>query len=115
MVSAALGNNPSNAQVQAALVALPGIGAGGVVVTGGPPSFTITWQVPILAALLVVAVNLLTNGGVPVSSPTITNTTPGISPAPLGKKKGGLVQDTTNGNLYQNTGTAAVPIWTQIS
>jgi hypothetical protein len=60
-------------------------------------------------ALMTVASNALTG-----SAPTlaIAETTPGVTATAKGAPKGALLIDSTNGTLYQNTGTANAPTWT---
>ena len=59
--------------------------------------------------LIAVADNSLTG-----TAPTlaIAETTPGVTATARGAPKGGLLIDTTNGTLYQNTGTGLAPTWT---
>jgi hypothetical protein len=115
-----VGNNDNAliAAIDAALEALPNIGAGGVVVadgtlTSGIGTVTITFggNLAKLAVNLIVATSSLTG-----SAPTavVTETTPGVTADFRGASKGATVQDTTNGVLYINTGTALVPIWTKV-
>ena len=106
--------NRSLANVQAALVALPGIGAGGVVVTGTPgSSYVLTWQ-HVGARGAITVVNNMTNGGNPVAAPGVVNGTPGVDPTPKGVAEGGLVVDSTTGMVYVNTGTVTDPTWTKV-
>jgi len=115
--TSAMANNISLANCLAALVALPGIGAGMVVVTGTPgTSYVITWQhVGARGALTIAAADmLLTNTGTLTAAPGIVNGTPGVDPTPKGVIEGGLVQDITNGYLYINTGTVTDPTWTKV-
>ncbi len=115
--TASMAYNESLANVQAKLVALPGIGTGGVVVTGTPgASYVVTFQVVgVRGALTVAAADmLLTNAGTATAAPGIVQTTPGVDPTPKGVVEGGLVQDTTNGVLYINTGTVSAPTWTKV-
>lgn len=107
--------NVSLALLQAALCALPGIGAGGVVVTGTPgSSYVLTWQAPKACARIVLANNSLTKAGVPVADPTIVNSTPGVDPVPVGVPALGLVVDTSGWAIYQNIGTSDVPNFSKI-
>jgi hypothetical protein len=60
-------------------------------------------------ATMSVAHNSLTG-----TTPTlaIAETTPGVNATGRGAPKGALLIDSTNGTLYQNTGTATAPTWT---
>jgi hypothetical protein len=105
------------ANIDAALEALPNIGASGVTtavgtMTAGIGTITVTFTgangkraVPTMS----VANNSLTG-----TSPTIAvgETTPGVDATALNAPKGSLLVDTTNAKLYINTGTAAAPTWT---
>jgi hypothetical protein len=106
------------ANIDAALEALPPIGAGGVAVavgsmTAGVGTATITFSGANLAKraqpTIAVAANALTG-----TSPTVevAETTPGVNATALGAAKGAMLIDTTNGKAYINTGTAAAPTWT---
>jgi hypothetical protein len=50
----------------------------------------------------------LLHAGAPVNGVLGTGTFAGIVP------KGGLLNDITNGILYQNTGTQASPVWSKV-
>jgi hypothetical protein len=106
--------NVANATLQAALVLLPGIGTGGVVVTGTPgTNIILTWQhVGVRTAITVL--NAMTNAGNPVAAPGVVNGTPGVGPTPAGVMAGGLVLDTSNKFAYINTGTITDPTWTKV-
>ena len=104
------------AAIDAALEALPNVGANNVTtavgtMTAGIGTATVTFVAGLgkKAINLMVATNNLTG-----TSPTVavTETTPGVDAAYRGAAKGVLVIDTTNGALYQNTGTALAPTWT---
>jgi hypothetical protein len=105
------------ANVDAALEALPTIGTGGVTtaagtLTAGIGTITLTFAGNLgkrAVPTITVANNSLTG-----TSPTVAvaETTPGVTAFGIGAPKGALVLDTTNGALYQNTGTAAAPAWT---
>lgn len=58
---------------------------------------------------MTVAENALTG-----TAPTlaIAETTPGVNASARGAARGALLVDTTNGTLYQNTGTGVAPVWT---
>ena len=99
------------ATIDAALEALPSIGASGVAVTSTGP-WTITFGGNLtkkLVSVITVGVAALTGG-----SASIANTTHGVDATARGAGKGCLVQDTTNGLLYINTGTARAPTWTKV-
>jgi hypothetical protein len=109
------------ANIDAALEALPPVGTGGVTtaagsLTAGVGTVTLTFNGANLAFTAVppvsVASNLMTG-----TAPTLAaaNTTPGVRATFRDSGKGALVIDVTNGNLYQNTGSAGAPTWTQIS
>lgn len=55
-----------------------------------------------------------TNGTCTGLTPDATsdNTTAGVKPDYRGAPKGTVIVDTTNGNLYENQGSANVPTWT---
>lgn len=105
------------ANIDAALEALPNIGTGGVTtaagtLTAGIGTITITFGGNLAAkavSTMTVANNSLTG-----TAPTlaVAETTAGVDATARGAAKGALLVDTTNGTLYQNTGTALAPTWT---
>jgi len=107
------------AAVDAALEALPNIGTGGVTcadgtLTDGIGTITITFGgnlTKLAVPTITVANNSLTG-----TSPTlaVAETTPGVTATARGAAKGAILQDTTNGVLYINTGTALAPTWTKV-
>jgi len=107
------------AAINAALDALPNVGASGIVATAGTltagiGTILLTFSggsLPKRAVSLMTATNNLTG-----TSPTlaIAETTPGVDATGLGAAKGQLLTDTTNGILYINTGTALSPTWTKV-
>lgn len=114
----AIDYNASAATIVTALEALTGIGSGGVTATGGIISTTavvVTFAgtlARLAQPLLTLADNSLT-GSTP--SIGIVETTPGVDATQSGEAaKGALLQDSTNGLLYLNTGTQAQPVWTRI-
>jgi hypothetical protein len=112
-------NNTLLANIDAALEALSNIGAGEVAcaattLTAGVGALTITFSGTLAAtdvALITVANNSLTGNSGAVS---IAETTPGVTADFRGAKKGAVVNDTTNGVLYINTGAALAPTWTKV-
>lgn len=104
------------AAIDAALELLPNIGTGGVTtavgtMTAGIGTATVTFagtNTAKRAQPLMTATSSLTG-----TSPTVAvaETTPGVDATAIGSPKGALLIDTTNGTLYQNTGTAAAPSW----
>jgi hypothetical protein len=119
--TAAIGWSASNptllAAINAAFDAHLGLGVGGCVATAGALTAGIGTIVLTFGArwagqnvsTLTVADNSLTG-----TTPTlaVADTTAGVSQPGKGAAKGTLLIDTANGTLYQNTGTAAVPVWT---
>lgn len=108
------------ANINTALDALSNGGAGYIVATAGTLTAGIGTILLTAASgfagqpiTLMVATSSLTG-----SSPTaaITNTTTGVYGYGHGADalKGRLCIDTTNGKLYINTGTQAVPVWTVV-
>lgn len=108
------------ANIDAALGALGSIGGADNVttavgtMTAGIGTITITFTgslakqaVPTLS----VASNDLTG-----TSPTVAvaETTPGVTATARGVPKGALLLDTTNGLLYQNSGTVSAPTWDKV-
>lgn len=116
-VTAAIPHNAAAAAVQAALEALPSIGAGNVAGGGGAlpgTPVTITFQAALgrLAVELVEVVQqAFTGGATPAAA--IAETTPGVTATMRGAQPGTLMVRTDAGNvkLYQNTGTAIAPNW----
>ena len=110
-------NNTLRDRVDAALEALSNIGADNVAVTvgtmtAGVGTLVITFGGALTntdVALITVTENALTPTAVTLA---IAETTPGVTAAFRGAKKGAAVIDTTNGKQYINTGTALAPTWT---
>jgi hypothetical protein len=112
-------DNTLIAAIDAALEALPNIGASGVTVadgtlTSGIGTVTITFGgnlAKMAVPLITVADDSLVGTDAAVA---VTETTPGVNADFRGASKGALVTDTTNGVLYINTGTALAPTWTKV-
>lgn len=106
------------ANIDAALEALSNIGTSGVTtavgtMTSGIGTITVTFT----GANGKLAVNTMTaTSSLTGTSPTlaVAETTPGVTATGRGYPKGKLVSDTTNGKLYQNTGTTTAPTWTVV-
>lgn len=115
--TAAIDWDATAAEVAAALVALSNLSAGQVVGSGGPlpGAFVAITFAGTLAGLpvteLVVDDSNLTGAGATL---TVTTTTAGVRGTYRGVQGGGLVQDITGGVLYQNTGDATVPVWSDL-
>lgn len=114
------------AEIQAALEALDNIGEGNIVCTGDDPDpdaatqlsdggvVTMTFSGD-LAGLnqpeMTADASNLTGVGHALA---VTTDTPGVRGTYRGVQSGALVQDETNGVLYQNDGSAQVPVWTDL-
>jgi hypothetical protein len=104
--------------VDAALEALPNVGAGGVTtavgtMTAGIGTLTVTFAGNLgKRAVPTISVQ---NNSLTGTSPTlaVAETTPGVDASGLGAPIGAKLIDTTNGVDYINTGTAAAPTWTK--
>jgi hypothetical protein len=108
------------ANIDAALEALTNVGTGGVTVaagslTAGIGTITATFTGGARAKAPVGLMTAAITASV-ATTPTVSvaRTTPGVAATFAGVGKGVVASDTTNGKLYQNTGTAAVPIWTVV-
>lgn len=110
-------NNTLRDNVDAALEALPNVGAAGVTtavgtMTGGIGTLTVTFNGNLgkkAVPTMTVADNSLTG-----TAPTVAvaQTTPGVDATARGAAKGALLIDITNAVLYINTGTSQAPSWT---
>lgn len=106
------------ANVDAAVEAMPNVGTGGVVtadatLSSGIGTFTLTSG----GNLAKLAHNAFTvTSSLTGTSPTlaIANGTPGVTATARGCGVGTIVNDITNGKLYENTGTALIPVWTVV-
>lgn len=115
-VTAPIAFDAATADVEAALEALPSIGTGGVAVTGSGAlpgnQHTITFGGNVgkkAQPLIELVDNDLTGGTDP--GVTIAEDTAGVTATGRGAAPGALLIDTTNGELYQNGGTALDPAW----
>lgn len=111
-------NNTLRDNVDAALEALPNIGAGNVTtavgtMTSGVGTLTVTFA-GALAAKAVPTITVADNSLTGTGTLSVAETTPGVDATYRGVGKGVLVVDTTNGLLYINTGTAYAPTWTKV-
>lgn len=104
------------ANIDAAVEALSAVGVGGVTTAAGTGSsgigtYTLTFtgkNAASNAALLTLTVVSQTGG----TAPTITTTTAGVAGTFTNAKTGDLLEDTSNGELYQNISTTAgAPNW----
>jgi hypothetical protein len=114
--TAAIAFDATAAQVQAALRALSTIGSSGVTVTGaaGGP-YTITFGGPLSglpqAEMTTDDTNLTGGAGTAVVAEVTTGVRGDYRGAPV---KQPLI-DTTNRKIFENTGTAARPVWGEVS
>lgn len=106
------------ANIDAALEALATVGTGGVTtavgtMTAGVGTITITFAGNLAAKAVstITVSDVVTTGSMTVA---VAETTPGVDATFRGMPKGTLVPDTTNGLLYQQTGSAAVPAYTKV-
>lgn len=108
------------ANIDAALEALPQIGAGGAVTAVGTAvagigTITVTLATKRVISTLVVVTNALTGAGASVA---VAKTTPGVNPTGSGVggavPPGGKYTDVATGIAYVNTGTALAPTWTVV-
>lgn len=109
--------NAADAVVEAALVALPSIGAAGctVSVAAGPPRvYTVTFgggNMLKRALALMTTTSSLLQGAHPVTV-VVTESVAGVNATALGAAIGAQLIDTATGKLYVNSGTALAPVWT---
>lgn len=106
------------ANVDAALEALSAIGTGNVTtavgtMTAGVGTLTVTFTAA-LGRMAVPTLTVANNSLTGTATLSVAETTPGVTATLRGKRKGSLYNDTTNGKMYINTGTATVPIWTVV-
>jgi hypothetical protein len=112
-----IAHNADAATVQAALEALPSIGAGNVSCSGGPfpaASVIATFQGNLAkknVQLIVGDGALLTGGSAPYVV-SVAETVAGVDAFRRGSGPGALAIDVTNGVHYINTGTVLEPTWT---
>lgn len=104
------------ANIDAAVEALAAVGVGGVTTAAGTGSsgigtYTLTFTGKNAAQdfpLLSIGTNSLTGG----AAPTITTTTAGVAGTFVNAPLGAVLEDTTNGELYQNISTTVgAPNW----
>jgi hypothetical protein len=105
------------ATIQSALQAIPSIGGGNATATAGTLTAGIgTVLITFVGSLAKKAVPnvAIADNSLTGTSPTlaVAETTPGVDVTGRSAPKGALLIDTTNGALFQNTGTAASPVWT---
>lgn len=103
--------------IDSALEALSTIGTGGVAtavgsMTSGIGTITETFGGN-LANLAVGLISVASNASA-AGTLGVTETTPGVSATYRGQPKGVLINDTTNGILYENTGTPFTPVMTKV-
>jgi hypothetical protein len=105
--------------IDAALEALSGVGAGQVTtavgtMTAGIGTITVTFA-GTLAKKAVPTITVVDNS-LTGTAPTLAcvETTPGVSATARGAAIGTELTDTTAGKKYINTGTASVPVWTVV-
>lgn len=112
------------ANILAALVALPNIGAAGVTTGDGTSASGVgTFLVTFVTANGKTDVALMTAGaflqstGVASASGTVSvaTTTPGVTATGRGSAAGTEYTNVTTGVVYRNTGTAIAPTWTTVS
>lgn len=114
--TAGIAYDASAATVDAALEALSNIGVADVTCSGGPLPAAVTVEFTTLLGLADQP-QMTANGAslTHVLGKTITTETAGVRASFRGAPNGTILQDTTNGILYQNTGTELTPVWDDVS
>ena len=116
--TAAIDFDATAAEIETALEALSNIGAGNVVCAGGPMpdtlvSITFSGELQGLAVAEITTTLTGLTGGTPVS--IIATTVAGVQGSFRGCDPGTMFIDTTNGDLYYNSGTRGLPVWSLLS
>jgi hypothetical protein len=111
--STAIAWNATVAVLQAVLDVVFGIG--NTVVSGTPSNYTVTFAgslsgIPV--ALMTSDATNLTGGA---STATVAEGTLGVKGSYRGVPAGVQLIDTANGNLWENTGNKAKPVWTALA
>lgn len=106
------------ANVDAALEALPNIGAGNITtavgtMTAGVGTLTLTGAGE-LAKKAINTITVANNSLTGNATLSVAETTPGVDVTYRGAGKGCLLLDSTNGKAYINTGTPPVSVWTVV-
>lgn len=114
--TSAIAFNATAVQVQTALWALSSIGSSGVSVTGdagGPYTITFGGALSGLpqSEITTTATNLTGGAGTAV----VAEVTAGVRGDYRGSSSRQPLIDTTNRKIYENTGTRAKPVWTEVS
>lgn len=117
--TSALAFDASAAVVQAALRALPSIGALGCTVTvaAGPPRvYTVTFGGGNMTSLALPLMSIETSllEGANVVDVIVTESVEGVTATGRGALTGAVLLDTTNGDLYINNGTPLAPVWGKV-
>jgi hypothetical protein len=114
--------NAAAVVVEAALRALPSIGALGCSVTlaGAPTNvYQVTFDAGNMlkrnVALISVYSSTVAEAGAALVTLTVAVLTPGVDATGIGSPKGKVLLRTDNGAQYYNTGTALAPIWTALA
>jgi len=114
--------NAAAVVVEAALRALPSIGALGCSVTlaGAPTNvYQVTFDAGNMlkrnVALISVYSSTVAEAGLALVTLTAAVGTPGVDATGLGSPKGKVLLRTDNGAQYYNTGTALAPVWTPLA
>ena len=110
--------NANAAAVQAAMEALPSVGSGNIVGSGGPIgatlilTFVLNLGKKAITTLISedVALNTMDNNALIIVAETVV----GVDAFRRGSGKGALAIDVTNGVEYINTGTDLAPTWTVV-
>lgn len=117
--TAAIDFDATAAEVAAALNALDALGSGEVTGSGGPVNtdpVDITFSGRTSGGLGVSEMTVddaLLTGSTPALA--ISTATAGVRGTYRGAQVGAVLQDTTNGRLYENTGSAQTPAWTEFN
>lgn len=105
------------ANIDAALEALPNLGASSVTtavgtMTAGIGTITVTFAGGSVAKLAVPTISVADNS-LTGTAPTlgVAETTPGVTAYGRGLPTGAKVYDTSNSDEYTNTGTGLLPVW----
>jgi hypothetical protein len=114
--TSAIAFDATAAQVKAALIALSTIGAGNINVTGnvgGPYTITFTGSLSGLPQTDITADSTNLTGN--THTALIAQATGGVRGDYRGVPVRQPLIDTTNRKIYENRGTAAKPVWTEVS